>query len=82
MGAVRCRLSRDSRRWVGEDTDMGPEKWEYAGDADTKTWHTWKDHKLEDKSSGDFHYRDETPESISKDRKFPENGYQENPEKM
>lgn len=61
----------------GEDEHDG--KWEYAGDADTKTWHTWKDHSLPDKTS-DFSYRD--GDNIgNKSDEFPEVGYQENPEK-
>lgn len=45
---------------------MGPEKgkWEYAGDPDTTTWHDWKEHKLADKSSGDFEYKDGTESNI------------------
>jgi hypothetical protein len=64
----------------GRDPD-----WEYAGEPEFG-FTTWKEHG-NDKGSNwtgksEFEYQDETPESISKDREFPENGYQELPEKM
>ena len=63
---------------------MGPERtkdgWEYAGEADTKTWHTWKDWELPEKTR-EFHYRDGDNIGRKADE-FPEVGYQENPEKM
>lgn len=36
---------------------MDPKKgWEYAGDADVSTWHSWKDESRATPSSGDFKY--------------------------
>lgn len=62
----------------GEDEHDG--EWDYAGDADVTTWHTWKDHSLPDKTS-EFEYHDSTEENIHKKGRWPEVGYQENPEK-
>lgn len=66
---------------------MGPEKkgWEYAGEPELH-WTTWKEHG-NDKGENwtgksEFAYRDETPDSISKTKAFPDVSYQENPEKM
>lgn len=60
--------------------------WKYAGDAETTDWKSWKDHSNNQGTDGLgkslFDYRDETPESISSSQKFPDNHFQENPEKM
>lgn len=48
---------------------------------DHAEWQTWKDHKLEGKTSA-FEYHDSTEENIHKEQHFPDPGYQENPEKM
>lgn len=54
--------------------------WDYAGEPDLE-WHTWKEHGNDKGQKSEFTYRDETPESISETKEFPETGYQENPDK-
>lgn len=61
-----------------------PKKWEYAGDADTKTWHTWKDHSNNQGEDGLgkslFEYNEDA--LPHKTQVWPDTTYQENPEKM